>query len=41
MELELYDEEKILEKYGVSPERLVDVKGLMGILQITFLGFLI
>lgn len=29
-EMDLYDEEKIKEKYGVTPEKLVDVKGLMG-----------
>lgn len=29
-ETEIYDENKILEKYGVSPFELIDVKGLMG-----------
>ena len=29
-ETEIYDIDKILEKYGVSPRMLIDVKGLMG-----------
>jgi DNA polymerase-1 len=29
-EVESYDEEKVMEKYGVAPRDLIDVKGLMG-----------
>ncbi len=29
-ELEIYDREKIVEEYGIQPEQLIDLKGLMG-----------
>src|SRR5699024_11115108 len=29
-ELEEYDEKKILEEYGITPEQFIDLKGLMG-----------
>lgn len=29
-EMELYDEAKVMERYGITPEQVVDIKGLMG-----------
>ena len=29
-ELEEYDRDKVIEKYGITPEQLIDLKGLMG-----------
>ncbi len=29
-ELEEFDRDKVIEKYGITPEQLIDLKGLMG-----------